>query len=113
MVGRGAGSGRMKARLRRETRSAQTVFSATGEAGASRRRTSTTIVDNEEKVRAQYGCHENARGRFHSLSQSKQYFDVKGKYNELRSLQAATCVIAQDRATRGSTDARDYPSACF
>jgi hypothetical protein len=47
MVGRGAGSGRMKARLRRETRFARTVLSATGEVGEPRHRTSAAIVDDD------------------------------------------------------------------
>lgn len=83
MVGRGAGSGRMKARLRRKTRSAQTVFGTTGEAGTSRRRTSTAIVDDEEVEKLQYGCHENARRRLYSVYQSKQHFDAEEKYSEL------------------------------
>jgi hypothetical protein len=51
-VGRGAGSGRIEARLRRETRFAQTVWSATGEAGRPRCRTPTAIADDTGRIKS-------------------------------------------------------------
>jgi hypothetical protein len=61
MVGRGAGSGRMEARLRQETRFGTDFLYATGEAGSRLCRTSAAIVDDNAEEKGQYGGHENTR----------------------------------------------------